>query len=58
MKKLFDKDSEFGNSQYYDTKDRIISLFIFQNSTFLKSQTLDEKEFGLNFTLKKLASRN
>jgi len=54
----FDKDSEFGDSQYYDTKDRTISLFNFQNSTFLKSQTLDEKEFGLNFTLRKSASRN
>ena len=54
----FDKDSEFGDSQYYDIKDRTISLFNLQNSTFLKSLTLDEKEFGLNFTLKKSTIRN
>jgi len=54
----YDKDSEFGDSQYNDTKDRTISLFNVQNSTFLKSQTFEANDFSLNFSLRKSMSRN
>ena len=54
----YDKDSEFGDSQYYDTKDRTISLFNVQNSTILKSQTFEANDFSLNFSLRKSMSRN
>lgn len=54
----YDRDSELGDSQYYDTKDRTPSLFNLQNNTFLKSQTLEQNDFGLNFNIRKSATRN